>query len=69
MLRFSTFAHIAAAVLYLCSDGAAMVAGTRISVDRGWVARPPSRSSGGSSSYSRPAACGPRGSATPGDPD
>lgn len=39
MLRFSTPAHIAAAVLYLCSDGAATVTGTHISVDGGWVAR------------------------------
>ncbi|HEY4250555.1 MAG TPA: 3-hydroxybutyrate dehydrogenase [Roseomonas sp.] len=39
MLRFSTPGHIAAAVLYLCSDGAATVTGTHISVDGGWVAR------------------------------
>ena len=38
MLRFSTPEHIAGAVLYLCSDLAATVTGTTLSVDGGWTA-------------------------------
>jgi 3-hydroxybutyrate dehydrogenase len=39
MLRFSTPEHIAAAVLYLCGDGAATVTGIHLSVDGGWTAQ------------------------------
>jgi 3-hydroxybutyrate dehydrogenase len=38
MLKFSTPESIGAAVLYLCSDLAATVTGTHISVDGGWTA-------------------------------
>ncbi|MCK8786194.1 3-hydroxybutyrate dehydrogenase [Roseomonas sp. NAR14] len=38
MHRFSTPANIAAAALYLCSDGADTVTGISLSVDGGWVA-------------------------------
>jgi 3-hydroxybutyrate dehydrogenase len=39
MLRFSTPEHIGAAVLYLCSEGAATVTGAHLSVDGGWTAQ------------------------------
>ena len=39
MLEFSTPGQIGAAALYLCSDGAATVTGTHLSVDGGWVAQ------------------------------
>jgi 3-hydroxybutyrate dehydrogenase len=39
MLRFSTPEQIGAAVLYLCSDGAATVTGTHLPVDGGWTAQ------------------------------
>jgi 3-hydroxybutyrate dehydrogenase len=39
MLRFSTPEHIGAAVLFLCSDGAATMTGTSITIDGGWTAR------------------------------
>jgi 3-hydroxybutyrate dehydrogenase len=39
MLQFSTPEHIGAALLYLCSDGAATVTGTHLSVDGGWTAQ------------------------------
>jgi 3-hydroxybutyrate dehydrogenase len=39
MRRFSTPEHIAAAVLYLCSEGAATVTGAHLSVDGGWTAQ------------------------------
>jgi 3-hydroxybutyrate dehydrogenase len=39
MLRFSTPEHIGAAVLYLCSEGAATVTGIHLPVDGGWTAQ------------------------------
>lgn len=39
MHQFSTPEHIGAAAVYLCSDGAATVTGTHLSVDGGWVAQ------------------------------
>jgi 3-hydroxybutyrate dehydrogenase len=39
MLRFSTPEHIGAAVLYLCSEGAATVTGAHLAVDGGWTAQ------------------------------
>ena len=36
--QFATVEQIAGAVLYLCSDAAAQVTGTTISVDGGWTA-------------------------------
>lgn len=36
--EFATVEQVAAAVIYLCSDGAASVTGTHISVDGGWTA-------------------------------
>jgi 3-hydroxybutyrate dehydrogenase len=39
MLRFSTPAHIAAAVLYFCSEEAETVTGAQLSVDGGWTAQ------------------------------
>jgi 3-hydroxybutyrate dehydrogenase len=36
--QFATVEQIAAAVLYLCSDAAAQVTGTTISIDGGWTA-------------------------------
>jgi 3-hydroxybutyrate dehydrogenase len=38
MLQFSTPEHIGATAVFLCSDGAATITGTPISVDGGWVA-------------------------------
>jgi 3-hydroxybutyrate dehydrogenase len=37
MLRFSTPEHVAAAVLYLCSDAAETVTGAHLSIDGGWT--------------------------------
>ena len=39
MLRFSTPEHIGAAVRFLCSEGAATMTGSAITVDGGWTAR------------------------------
>ena len=39
MLQFSTPEHLGALTVYLCSDAAATITGTTVSMDGGWTAQ------------------------------